>query len=121
MFVHFSFILLTEIWLDNDSADTFVLPGLHKFDLCSNNYGGGVRLFVRDGISASVFSDVTLINDFNEILTVKCVVIGVELIVSLIYHSPTASHVINNMCVEYLLPLLSQLKTKHLPSLLGVT
>ena len=119
MFVHFSFILLTEIWLDNDSADTFVLPGFHKFDLCRNNYGGGVRLFVRDGISASVLSDFTLINDFIEILTVKCLVSGVEFIVSLIYHSPTASHVTNNMFVEYFLSLLSQLKTKHLPIIVG--
>ena len=44
---------------------------------------------------------------------------GVEFIVSLIYHSPTASHVTNNMFVEYLLSLLSQLKTKHLPLIVG--
>ena len=119
MFVHFSFILLTEIWLDDDFADTFVLPGFYKFDLCRNNYGGGVRLFVRDGISASVLSDFTLMNDYIEILTVECLVNGVKFIVSLIYHSPTASHVINNMFVEHLLSLLSQLKTKHLPLIVG--
>ena len=121
MFVLFSYILLTEIWLDNDSADTFVLPGFHKIDLCRNNYGGGDRLFVRDDISASVLSDFTLINDFIEILTVECLVNGVKFIVSLIYHSPTASHVINNMFVEHLSSLLSQLKTKHLPLIVGVT
>ena len=119
MFVHFSFILLTETWLDNDFADTFALPGFHEFDLCRNNYGGGVRLFVRDGISASVLSDFTLLNDFIEILTLECLVSGVRFIVSLIYHPPTASHVINNMFVEYLLSLLSRLKTKHCPLIVG--
>ena len=56
VFIYFSFILLTETWLDPDFTNTF------KFDLCRNNYGGGVRLFIRDGIQASILSDFTFIN-----------------------------------------------------------
>ena len=40
-------------------------------------------VYVRDGISASVLSDFTLINDFIEILAVECLVSGVKFIVSL--------------------------------------
>ena len=62
MFVYCSFILLTETWLDFNFVDAFNLPGFHKFDLCRNNYGGGVRLYVRDGIHASILSDFTMSN-----------------------------------------------------------
>ena len=119
MFVHFSFILLTEIWLDSDSTDTFCLPGFYKFDLCRNNYGGGVRLFIKDGIQASILPEYTMINDFIEILTIACTVNNCKCIVSLVYHPPSASHVINNIFVDTLLSLLSRLKRKQLPLIVG--
>ena len=37
----------------------------------------------------------------------------------LVYHSPTASHVINNLFIDYLLSSLRQLKTKNLPLIVG--
>ena len=119
MFVYLSFILVTETWLDSNFVDTFNLPDFHKFDLCRNNYGGGVRLYVRDGIQASLLSDFTISNEFIEILTIECLVGCVKCVVLLVYHSPTASHVINNMFVDILLSLLRQLQTKHLPLIIG--
>ena len=97
----------------------FCLHGFYKFDLCRNNYGGGVRLFVRDGIRAAILPEYTLINDLIEILTIECTVKNCKCIVSLVYHPPTASHVINNIFVETLLSLLSRLKTNQLPLIVG--
>ena len=74
-----------------------------------------MRLYVRDGIQASILSDFTMSNKFTEILTIECLVGSVKYVVLLVYHSPTASHVINNMFVDTLLSLLRQLQTKHLP------
>ena len=120
VFIYFSFILLTETWLDPDFTDTFNLPGFYKFDLCRNNYGGGVRLFIRDGIQASILSDFTFINDFIEILTLECSIIGVKYVISLVYHPPSSCHVTNNMFVDSLLSLLRQLQAKCLPLIVGV-
>ena len=111
--------MLTETWLDSNFVDTFNLPGFHKFDLCRNNYGGGVRLYVRDGIQAPLLSDFTISNEFIEILTIECLVGSVKYVVLLVYHSPTAPHVVNNMFVDTLLSLLRQFQTKHLPLIIG--
>ena len=119
VFIYFSFILLTETWLDPDFTDNFDLPGFYKFDLCRNNYGGGVRLFIRDGIQASLLSDFTFINDFIEILTLECSITGVKYVISLVYHPPSSCHVTNNMFVDSLLTLLRQLQTKGLPIIVG--
>ena len=115
MFLKFSFILLTETWLDHDFSDTFNLPGFYKLDLCRNTYGGGLRLYIREGIKASILSDFTLKNDFIEVLTVECSLNSIKYIIMLLYHSPTASHVINNMFIDYLISSLQQLKAKNLP------
>ena len=115
VFIYFSFILLTETWLDPDFNDTFNLPGFYKFDLCHNNYGGGVRLFIRDGIQASILSDFTFINYFTKILTLECSSIGVKYVISLVYHPPSSCRVTNNMFADSLLPLLRQLQAKRLP------
>ena len=119
MLVHLSFILLTETWLDPDLSDAFNLAGFYKYDLCRNSYGGGLRLFIREGIQTSIMSDFTFINDFIELLTIECASNSIKYIIVLVYHAPTASHVINNMFVEYLLTLLNQLKTKKLPIIVG--
>ena len=52
-------------------------------------------------------------------MTIECLVGSVKYVVLLVYHSPTASHVINNMFVDTLLSLLRQLQTKHLPLIIG--
>ena len=117
--VHVSFILLTETWLDPDFSDCFSLPGFCKLDLCRNNYGGGVRVFVREDIQTSILSDFTHGNDFIEMLTVKCLRNGVNFVVSLIYHPPSPSHVLNNMFVEYLLSLLTRMKSLNIPIIIG--
>ena len=119
VFIYFSFILLTETWLDPNFTDTFNLPGFYKFDLCRNNYGGGVRLFFRDGIQASILSDFTFINDLIEILTLECSIIGVKYVISLIYHPPSSCHVNNNIFVDSLLSLLRQLQAKRSPFIVG--
>lgn len=119
IFVHFSFILLTETWLDPDFSDSFNLPGFYKYDLCRNNYGGGVRIFIKQGIEASVMPEYTLGNDFIEVLTVKCIKNSVKYIIMLVYHSPCACHVINNQFVDYLLSSVRQLKTMNLPLIVG--
>lgn len=119
MFSYFSFILLTETWLDSDFSDAFNIPGFYKYDLCRNNYGGGLRLFIRDGIKASLLSDFTFINDFMEVLTIECNSNSIKYIILLVYHSPTACHIINNMFIESLLTLLNQLKVKSLPIIIG--
>ena len=119
MFINFSFILLTETWLDPEFSDSFNLPGFYKLDLCRNNYGGGLRIFIKQGIEASIISDFTLRNDFVEVLTIECIRNGAKYIIMLVYHSPTASHVINNQFIDYLLSSLSQLKSKNLPLILA--
>ena len=119
MFIHFSFILLTETWLDPEFSDAFNLPGFCKFDLCRNSYGGGLRFFVREGIQTSIMPDFTLVNDFIEMLTIECSRSGVKYIVCLVYHPPTASHVINDMFVDSLSTLLRQLRAMNLPLIVG--
>ena len=78
-----------------------------------------MRLYVRDGVQASILSDFTMSNEFIEILTIECLVGSVKYVVLLVYHSPTASHVINNMFVDTLISLLRQLQTKHLPLIIS--
>ena len=55
VFIYFSFILLTDTWLDPDFTDTFNSPGFYKFDFCRNNYGGGVRHFLLEMVFRHLF------------------------------------------------------------------
>ena len=119
VFIHLSFILLTETWLDSDFSDAYNLPGFYKYDLCRNNYGGGLRLYIRDSIQTSIITDFTFINDFIEVLTIECASNGIKYIILLVYHSPTSCHVVNNMFVETLLALLNRLKVKNMPIIIG--
>ena len=46
-FSHFTCIILTETWLSKERDTVFHIDGFYSVDLYRNNYGGGIKIFVK--------------------------------------------------------------------------
>ena len=67
----FSCIILTETWLTSDLDNIFHIPGFYANNLYRNQYGGGIKLYIKSGIKSRILSDFTFINDVFEMLSVE--------------------------------------------------
>ena len=82
---------ITESWGTNDISDAELnLPGFQLFRVDRNTRGGGVLLYVSEGIEAVRMENVTTFG-FNDCLWCKLCVHGTKLIVGVCYLSPANS------------------------------
>ena len=100
----FDFIVLSETWLNADTANLFALDGYNCFSFPRlGKIGGGVTLFVRSCWSSSVIRYTTVVSSFEfGIVAVHNLITGKKFIICGVYRPPRSS------LVEFLLeyPLL---------------
>ena len=73
---YFSCIILTETWLTVDRDKTFDIPGYYCCNLYRNQYGGGIKVYLKNCIQSRILSDFTVINNLFEMLTVELIFCG---------------------------------------------
>ena len=52
-------IILVETWLTNEYDDLFIIYGFKSYNAYRDNYGGGIRLYVKDALCATILSPYT--------------------------------------------------------------
>ena len=109
-FSRFSCIALVETWLSDGYEDLFLINGFKAFNVNRNNYGGGIRLFCRFDLNVKILSDFTFVSNVHEILTVKILCAGKNVVLCVSYHAPSADHGDNYMFIEHNFSLLSRIK-----------
>ena len=112
---HFSCILLTETWLTKDDDNVFNIPGYNCFNLYRNNYGGGLKMYLKNGIKARLLKDFTFINELFEMISIEVMFGSNKAVLSGLYHPPTSSIDVNNSFIEVLSDQLSLLLDMKIP------
>ena len=97
---YFSCIALVETWLSNDYDNLFSIYGFHAFNVCRNNFGGGIRLYCRDGLDVNVMPEFSFVTDMYEMLTVLIACNDNKFALSVLYHPPTSDHHLNNVFID---------------------
>ena len=116
---YFSCILLTETWLTPDVDNAFNIPGFYCFNLYRNRFGGGMKMYLKNGIQARLLDDFTFINDLFESLTVEVMLGRNKALLSTLYHPPISSIGSNNAFIESLSNHLRLLVNMKLPLILA--
>ena len=91
----FSVLVLTETWLADSTCDAYTIPGYKIYNESSIGRRGGIRVFVRDDISASQIS-IPHGNSFQSLNLKLCIPNHENIILSSIYRSPSNSKVTFN-------------------------
>ena len=110
---YFTCIILTETWLTEDVDNVFNVPGYHCFNLYRNNFGGGIKIYLKNGIQGRLLENFTFINDYFEMLTIELMFGTNKAILCGCYHPPTSSIEHNNgfiVSLEHFLGLLNNLR-----------
>ena len=110
---YFTCIVFTETWLSCESDNVYSIPGFHYYDLYRNQYGGGIKIYVRNGIHTRVLSDFTLLSDLFEMLTIELCLDCKKYVLSAVYHPPTSSHENNYDFVYSYTSYLRELIDRH--------
>ena len=92
----FTVLGFTETWLTTENADLYNLPGYQHFYLCrKQRKGGGLSLFVKDGIYAK---ECTVLNNMTDVLEALFIEIpkantgsDKDTVIGLIYRPPNQS------------------------------
>ena len=108
----FSCIILTETWLSEERDKSFEIPGFYCCNLYRNNYGGGIKVYLKNCIESKILNNFTLCTQLLEMLTIELVYCGCKILLSAIYHPPTSFPMKN---VEFI-----DLFTSHLNDLLQI-
>ena len=114
----YSCIILVETWLTSEFDDAFALRGFKSFNVYRTNYGGGIRLYVRDNLTATILHPYTFVNDVLEMLCVEITSVTNKYILCCIYHPPTSNHVLNYNFSEQLCQKLMRLRDLGVPIVL---
>ena len=85
----FSCIIFTETWLTEDRDKVFSIPGFYCCNLYRNQYGGGIKLYIRNGIKTKILENFTIINNVCEILIVELFLCDCKFLLMMVYHPPT--------------------------------
>ena len=72
MNVSFTFIVITEVWLDDASVAGFHIDGYKSKHCLRNNHGGGLLVFYRDFLQVEVVDGYSGIFDCHESLLLNC-------------------------------------------------
>ena len=111
----FSCIVLTETWLTAEQDNVFTVPGFYHYNMYRDHRGGGIKMYIRNGIQAKTLQDYTLLNEYFEVLSVELLVNCKKIILCSLYHPPTSSHINNNSFVHSFISLLRELSKQKLP------
>ena len=114
-FCNYSCIVLTETWLTADFGELFQIRGFKNYDLFRSQYGGGIRIYVKNNVDIKILTDNTFVSNLYEMLSVQVTSVESKFIVSAIYHPPTADHFTNNMFNEDCCNKINHMRTTGLP------
>ena len=108
-FSHFTCIIFTETWLSKDCDTVFNIDGFYCIDLYRNNYGGGIKIYVKDYIQSKVLDNFSFVNDVLELLTIELLYHNHKFLLTTVYHPPTSFTVKNFEFVDLFTLYLKQL------------
>ena len=111
----FSCIIFTETWLTSDLDNIFHIPGFYSNNLYRDHYGGGIKLYIKNGIKSRLLSNFTFINDLFEMLSVELLFGDQKVILTTIYHPPTPFIARNYAFIDSLVSFLSQFTQLNVP------
>ena len=89
-FMSFTCMIFTETWLTPESDKIFSIPGFYRFDIYRNQYGGGIKMHLKECIQSKILENFTVITDLLEFLTVELFYGGLKLILMSMYHPSIA-------------------------------
>jgi hypothetical protein len=69
---NFTFIVLTEVWLDNDINVGFNIQGYNYVSCLRNDRGGGIIVYYIDSLQINIIEEMTGIFDSHESLLLSC-------------------------------------------------
>ena len=111
----FSCIIFTETWLTEDRDKIFDIPGFYCHNLYRNQYGGGIKLYVKNCIKSKILDECTVINNLCEILTVELFLSDCKFLLMMVYHPPTPFSIQNVEFIDLFTLLLKNLIDLKIP------
>ena len=90
-FAALSCIILVETWLTDSRDNIYDINGFHCYNLYRNQYGGGIKLYLKNCIQSKVLETYTILHDLLEMLTVELLFGNQRLLLIAVYHPPTSS------------------------------
>ena len=87
---YFTCIIWTETWLTKDCDAVFNIDGFYCIDQYRNNYGGGIKVYVRNCMQSKVLSNFCALNDVIEMLTIELLYSNFRFLLTAVYHPPTS-------------------------------
>ena len=111
----FSVIAFTETWLTEERDVAFNIPGFYSFNLHRNQYGGGLKLYIKEGFKAKLLDSFTVSTNSYEILSVELDICTCKYIFMLVYHPPSSSAQINLEFINLFTQLVRTVKNFKLP------
>lgn len=111
----FTCIILTETWLTQDRDNIFNIHGFYCADLYRNNYGGGIKIYVKDHVQSKILDRFTVLNNLFEMLTIELLYHNHRYLLTSIYHPPTSFPAKNIEFVELFTLYLKQLIDLKIP------
>ena len=115
---YFTCIVLVETWLTQDRDVSYAIPGFYNYDIYRDQYGGGIKMYVKDGIQTRILDEYTFLTNLFEVLTVEFIFNCKKIICSATYHPPSSSHVNNNDFVLNYSSFLRRVLGHHTPALI---
>ena len=117
--LNYECIILVETWLNSECNDLFTIQGYVSYNIYRNNYGGGVRLYVKNTVNVVILAPYTFINDVCEMLSVEVTLGSNKFALCCVYHPPTADHGLNNNFIDQMHQSLMSIRDLGLPLVLG--
>ena len=74
--IAFHCIVLSEIWLTDDTDNSFDLQGYNSFSTFRNNFGGGLKVYISNNIFATKIEEFSLYHNIFESLCISFVIGG---------------------------------------------
>ena len=112
---YFTCIILTETWLTQDRDNIFSIPSFRCVDLYRNNYGGGIKIYVKDSVKTKILSNFTVMSDLLEMLTIELLFQNHKLVLTAVYHPPTSFPTKNIEFVDLFTLYMTQLIDLKMP------
>ena len=116
---NYSCVILVETWLSTGYDELFTLRGFKSYNVYRNNYGGGIRLYIRNIFCANILDQYSFVHDTCEMLCAEISCDNNKLILCCIYHPPTSDHALNYNFIEQIHQILTALQGLGLPLVLG--
>ena len=112
---YFTCIIMTETWLTQDRDNIFSIQGFQCINLYRNNYGGGVKIYIKDNVETKILTDFTMLNELLEMLTIELLFQNHKLLLTAVYHPPTSFPAKNLEFVDLFTLYLSQMVRLKIP------